>query len=148
MKLLLKIIIALFIGVLFAYFSTESLLELWWFRSLKLETFFLLRESYVGLVSIGTTIVLTVIVFLNFFYIPRALVLHSGNENKGLLGLLQGHTKLLWLFSLLVAVPVLTPVYTHWESFLLYFYAAPSELTDPVYARDISYYLFVIIQIP
>ena len=142
MKLLLKIIIALVITALFAYFLTEFLLELWWFRSLKLETFFLLRESYAGLVIMASTVVMTVLVFCNFFYIPRALGLSCDKEGKGLLGLLQGHTKLLWILSLFMAIPILMPVYTHWESFLLYFFAAPSELTDPVYSRNISYYFF------
>ncbi|NOR80228.1 MAG: UPF0182 family protein [Methyloprofundus sp.] len=142
MKLLLKTFTALLLGVVFAYFSADFLLELWWFRSLKLGTFFVLREIYAGLVSVSTTVVLTVVVFLNLFTIPRALAFQSDYKSKGLLGLLQGHTKLLWVFSLLVAVLVLIPVYTHWESFLLYFYAASSELTDPVYGRDISFYLF------
>ncbi|NOQ12979.1 MAG: hypothetical protein GQ583_00670 [Methyloprofundus sp.] len=142
MKLLLKIFIALLLAGLFVYFSAESLLELWWFRSLDLEVFFLLRESYAHSVRMSTTVVLTIAVFLNFFIIPRVLSKHSGDENRGLLGLLQGHTKWLWLFSLLVAVSVLSPVYAHWERFLLYFYAAPAELTDPVYGKNISFYLF------
>jgi len=142
MKLLLKIFIALLLAGVFAYFASEFLLELWWFSSLKLGMFFLLRESYAVLVSLSITLVLATCVFINLFTIPRALGYQADNENKGLLSLLQGHTKLLCLFSLLVAVLMLIPVYTHWESFLLYFYAAPSELTDPVYSRDISYYLF------
>ncbi|NOR80430.1 MAG: hypothetical protein GQ529_06295, partial [Methyloprofundus sp.] len=142
MKLLLKIFIALLLVVIAAIVYAETLLEFWWFRSLNLETFFVLREGYAYSVFMTTTVVLTIAVFLNFFIIPRVLTQHSGDENKGLLGLLQGHTKLLWIFSLLVAVTVLAPVYAHWERFLLFFYAVPSELTDPVYGKNISFYLF------
>ena len=142
MKLLLKMFIALLLVVIAAIVYAETLLEFWWFRSLKLETFFVLREGYAYSVYMTTTVILTLGVFLNFFTIPRVLAQHSGDENKGLLGLLQGHTKLLLLCSLLIAVLVLSPVYAYWERFLLFFYAVPSELSDPVYGKNISYYLF------
>ena len=142
MKLLFKLIAVLLIAGLCAYVTAEFLMEFWWFRSLNLGTYFVLRESYEWLVKIGTTILLTSLVYLNFSYMPRALSLHKESDNEGLLGFLQRHKKLLWLISFLVVIPLLIPVYTHWESFLLYYFGAKSELVDPVYAKDISYYLF------
>ncbi|OQK15887.1 hypothetical protein AU255_17000 [Methyloprofundus sedimenti] len=142
MKLLFKLIVALLIVGLCAYLTAEFLMEFWWFRSLNLGTYFILRESYEWLVKIGTTILLTNLVYLNFSYMPRALSLHKESDNKGLLAFLQSNKKLLWLISFLLVIPLLIPVYTHWESFLLYYFGAKSELVDPVYAKDISYYFF------
>ncbi|MCK5353662.1 MAG: hypothetical protein KAJ63_00980, partial [Methyloprofundus sp.] len=82
MKLLLKIFIAVLFVVSAAILYAETLLDFWWFRSLNLETFFILREGYAFSVYMTTTVVLTIGVFLNFFFIPRLLAQHSGDENK------------------------------------------------------------------
>ncbi|MBT6576788.1 MAG: COG1615 family transporter, partial [Gammaproteobacteria bacterium] len=142
MKLLFKLIVVLLIVGIFAYFTAEFLMELWWFRSLDLGGFFVLRETYDWLVKIGTTILLTCLVYLNFSYIPRALSLHQDADNKGLLAFLQNHKKVLWLLSLLIVIPLLIPVYANWESFLLFYFGAQSELVDPAYGENISYYFF------
>ncbi len=142
MKILFKLSVALLIIGLLVYLASEFLLELWWFSSLDLGAYFILRESYEWLVKIGATLLLTAIVYLNFSYVPRALALQGHSNNKGLLAVLLKRKKTLWLISLLVVIPLLIPVYTHWESFLLYVFSADSELVDPVYAKNISYYLF------
>ena len=142
MKLLFKLIAVLLIIGVFAYYTAEFLMEFWWFRSLHLGTFFILRESYEWLVKIGTTMLLTSLVYLNFSYMPRVLSLHEEGDQKGLLGVLQRNKKILWLISLLVVIPLLIPVYTHWESFLLFYFGVNSEFVDPVYAKNISFYLF------
>ena len=46
------------------------------------------------------------------------------------------------LFSLIIAVFVAFPLYQHWEDALLYVFAPPAGLRDPVYGKDVSYYLF------
>ncbi|WP_428356527.1 UPF0182 family protein [Methyloprofundus sp.] len=142
MKLFFKLLAVLLIVGLLAYITAEFLMEFWWFRSLNLGAYFVLRESYEWLVKIGTTLLLTSLVYLNFSYMPRALSLHKESDIKGLLAFLQRNKKLLWLISFLVVMPLLMPVYTHWERFLLFYFGAKSELVDPVYAKNISFYLF------
>ena len=142
MKLLFKLIVALLIVGTFGYFTAEFLMELWWFRSLDLAGYFILRESYEWLVKIGTTVLLTSLVYFNFAYIPRALSLHDATDNRGLLAFLQNHKKVLWLLSLLIVIPLLIPVYANWENFLLFYFGAPSALIEPAYGKNISYYFF------
>ncbi|NOQ62952.1 MAG: hypothetical protein GQ582_00385 [Methyloprofundus sp.] len=142
MKLLPKLSIALVILLGLIYFAAHFLLESWWFSSLRLGVYFQLRESYEWQVKSITTVFLTLIVYLNFIYVPRALNFSDEQKKLGLIGFLLRHKKLLGLLAFLASIPLLIPIYAHWEDFLLYFYAAPSELTDPVYGRDISFYLF------
>jgi len=140
MKLLLKItltLITLFIGI---YYSSDFLLNFWWFSSLDLASFYLLRESYAAIVIIATTSAFTLLIYYNFSAIPRTLGLNA--ESKDILDFLQQRKKTLLLLSLAIAVPVLAPVYAHSEDFLLYFFSVQSELHDPVYSKNISYYLF------
>lgn len=142
MRMLLKVLMGLLlIGLLF-YFCTEFLLELWWYRSLKLEQFFLLRESYEGSVNTTLTLVVAGLFYLNFFIIPRLLGNDLAGSRFGVLAFLQKRHKSLGVLSVLFSVLILSPIYPHWEQLLLYFYAVPSELVDPVYNKNISYYFF------
>jgi len=142
MKLLLKITIGILVIGLSGYLFSDFLLELWWFSSLGFGRFFLLREGYEDFVKIGTTIAFSTLIYANFAYIPRALAIQSDVANLGLAGKLKKYKKLLGLLSFLIAIPVLIPVYENWESFLLFYFGAESELVDPVYGKHISYYLF------
>jgi len=142
MKLLFKIIIALLLLGFSAYLASDFLLEFWWFTSLGLGGFFLLREGYASLVCVGSSVVFASVVYFNLAYIPRALALAPESARKGLVGQLQSNKKLLFLLALLITIPLLIPVFNHWESFLLYYFGAESELIDPVYGKNISYYLF------
>ncbi len=44
--------------------------------------------------------------------------------------------------SLVLAVLVAFPLFEQWEAFLLYVFGPSKGVTDPVYSKDISYYLF------
>jgi len=120
MKLILKIFIALLIAATIGYYSIGFLLNFWWFSSLKLGTFYILRESYAGLVIGGTTMAVASLLYLNLAYVARALALSTLNDLKGMLALLAQHPIMLFLFALLVIMPLLGPVYSHWENFLLF----------------------------
>jgi len=140
MKLLLKTIILLAItGLIIGYFFTEFLLELWWFSSLNLGSYFLLRESYAILVIASSSVALLITVYLNLVTIPGKLITHSADASEFFL---QRHGKTAWFVSFLVSIPIIIPIYNHWESFLLFYFGATSELTDPVYSKNISYYFF------
>lgn len=142
MKLIPKILIALLIVLLLAYYSIDFLLNFWWFSSLKLGTFYLLRESYAGLVMVGTTLVVAGFVYFNLAYAARTLSASTVKPLKGLPGGMLRQRIVLFCFSVFVVIPLLEPVYSHWERFLLFYFGVSSELSDPVYANNISYYLF------
>ncbi|NOR69610.1 MAG: hypothetical protein GQ532_07940, partial [Methylomarinum sp.] len=140
MKLLLKIIISLAIPILIiGYFFTEFLLEFWWFSSLNLGSYFLLRESYAILVVLASSVVLFVTAHLNLVSIPRKLISYSDNNGESFL---QRYSKTAWFFSFIICIPILIPIANHWEDFLLFYFGATSELTDPVYTKNISFYFF------
>lgn len=142
MKLLIRLAVLIFCAAVVVFFAAEFLMELWWFSSLKLGGYFVLRENYEWLVKLGTTVLLTSLVYLNFVFIPRALSLQHSYNSRGLLALLIKHKKTLCLLSLFVVIPLLIPVYANWERFLLFYFGAQSELVDPAYGKNISYYLF------
>jgi hypothetical protein len=54
----------------------------------------------------------------------------------------SGSMKVYTPLSLLLAVPIATPFYEKWEQALLYFFSPAAGVADPVFGRDIGYYLF------
>lgn len=136
MNLLSRIVlILLIIALVSAYFFFDFLLELWWFNSLDLGSYFLLRESYAFLVILCSSIFFIVLAQLNLVTIPRRL---DGQSHFFLLK----NRYFSWLGCLLISIPLLIPIYTNWETFLLFYFSASSELTDPVYSKNISFYFF------
>jgi uncharacterized protein len=144
------VIILLGIGA-FIFFSMDYLMELWWFTELGYEYYFLLRDGY--LVSLLTAIILVFapFIFLNFLLAARITQSdtqrsspESGNGNENWLKTLIS-SRAIRVFiplSLLLTIPLLIPVALNWESVLLYFFSSKSGVVDPVYGKDISFYLF------
>ncbi|MEA1048531.1 UPF0182 family protein [Lamprobacter modestohalophilus] len=56
--------------------------------------------------------------------------------------LIIGSRRFSVLASLILALFVAYPLYHHWESALLFLFAPPAGIADPVYGLDISLYLF------
>ena len=100
MKILKGFIGLLLISVFF-YFCTGFLLELWWYRSLNLGKFFLLRESYAYSIYIIATGVVAGSVYVNFVTIPYLLTYGASERNLGVLSALQTRKKLLGIFSVI-----------------------------------------------
>ena len=138
----------LLIGLI-VFYSTNFLIDLWWFETLGLGSYYALRETYRDLLLLFVTIVISSIIYINFVIIPRLFPVGPADDAQSEQNiysslpfkLLSSRTTLV-LLSIILSIPVLIPVFNNWESFLLFFFSSSSEIKDPVYARDISFYLF------
>jgi len=139
--------------VLFGLVFTEFLVDDWWFQSLGYGFYFWQRLLYRYLVLAGFTLLFFLVMFLNFWVATRFLGQAPLGEATTTSRLRLGYRRLLeyfrqrslkfsLLFSLGIAVFVAFPLYHHWEDTLLFLFAPPAGLQDPVYGKDVSYYLF------
>ncbi|MFZ5447286.1 MAG: UPF0182 family protein [Thermodesulfobacteriota bacterium] len=139
--------------VLLALVFTDFLVDVWWFQSLGYGSYFWQRLLYRYLVFASFTLLFFLVMFLNFWGATRFLGRVPSVEAKPASGLRRWYRRLLeyfrqrslkfcLLFSLVVAVFVAFPLYVHWEDALLYVFAPAAGLRDPVYGKDVSYYLF------
>jgi hypothetical protein len=139
--------------VLFALIFTDFVVDLWWFQSLGYGFYFWQRLLYRYVVLAGFTLLFSLVIFLNFWGATRFLGRAPLVETKPVSGLRRGYRRLLEYFrqrslrfclflSLIVAVFVAFPLYLHWEEALLYVFAPAAGLKDPVFGKDVSYYLF------
>lgn len=132
---------------------TNFLVDLWWFDSLGYQGYFWLKLLYRYIISGGLTLLFFLIFYTNFRIAARYLGLSgiSGEDlpssevrrrkslaEKFATGSMEVYTPL----SLLMAVAVAVPFYRKWEQALLFFFAPSTGTPDPIFGRDVGYYLF------
>jgi uncharacterized membrane protein (UPF0182 family) len=139
--------------VVFSFVFLDFLVDLWWFRALNYEGYFWLRQAYRYLVFVGVTLSFFFIFFLNFWvasrYLGASISTTAGTAKpkqeryRKLIEMFRrGSLKVYVPFSLALSILVALPIFSKWETFLLYIFGPDAGVTDPVFGRDISYYLF------
>ena len=147
------IVIAIILYVAFYVLFLDLFIDLWWFNSLEFEGYFWLKLLYRFILSGGVTITFFGIFFFHFWIASRYLGLNPPDEilldidkrkryQKFSEVFMNGSSKVYTPLSLILAIMVATPFYEQWESALLFFFGENSGTVDPVYANDISFYLF------
>ncbi len=133
---------------------THFLVDLWWFEALEFEAYFWLRLLYRYILSGGVTLFFFLILFLNFLAASRYLGVEQdvlsdltttseGRRSRRLLAVFQtGSLRIFTPLSIMLAVAVAWPFYADWEQALLFFFGPSSGTADPVFNKDISFYLF------
>ncbi len=137
------------IAGLFIFAATHFLVEIWWHASLDMLLYYLMRVLYRDLIALAVTLAQGGFIFLNFITIPLVLrcqpaALFPRSRVMNRLGrlLLTPSGKLFVLSAAIFTMPILTPIYLHWEDFLLFFFNSGSDMKDPVFGQDIGFYLF------
>lgn len=137
-------------SLVLAFFLTDFIVDLWWFRSLGYEGFFWLRLTYRHLILAGFTFIFFTIFFLNFWLGSRYLGTTTpplandqarSRYRKLVHNFRTGSLKFYAPFSLILAVLVAWPLYQNWEEALLYIFGPAAGWQDPYFGQDISYYL-------
>lgn len=143
-------VIGLGIGIALTHF----LVDLWWFQSLDFGGYFWLRLLYRYILSGGVTVFFFLIFFLNFLAASRFLGVDQetlaelaetseGRRSRRLLALFQtGSLRVFTALSLVFAVVIASPFYANWEQCLLFFFGPRAGIEEPVFANDVSFYLF------
>jgi uncharacterized membrane protein (UPF0182 family) len=142
------------LGALLAWLSlvvTNYLVDIWWFDSLGYEFYYWQRLLYRYAIFASVSIVFFLIFFLNFWiasrylgtaprpHAPSAQKYYQKIYHKFQTGSMLVYTPL----SLAFAIPIAMPLYRKWESFLFYLFGSAAGLQDPVFGKDVSYYLFL-----
>ena len=133
---------------------THFLIDLWWFEALDFRGYFWLRLLYRYILSGGVTLFFFLILFLNFVAASRYLgvdqdtladltATSEGRRSRRLLSLFQtGSLRIFTPLSVMLAIAIAWPFYADWEQALLFFFGPNAGISDPVFNRDISFYLF------
>ena len=136
--------------VLFSFQFNDFFIDLWWFRSLSLESYFYMRLLYRYVIFSLVTLLFFLIFFFNFFVASRYLGssypsvngTEAKTENKLIRMFRKGSLKIYTPLSLLATIPIALPFYEKWEKALLFIFRPSAGAPDPIYHNDISFYLF------
>ena len=128
----------------------DFFIDLYWYSSLGYSGLLLFKLMYKYLVFIGVTLFFFLVIFLNFWIASRYLGCNfSGvcrpevtKTGKLIQAFRTGSLKVYTPLSLILSIPLALPLYKQWEATLLYIFGPNSEVKDPVYNIDVSYYLF------
>lgn len=142
----------LILGLALGYAFNRFIVDLWWFRALDYEPYFWLRLVYRYVVFFLATLLFFGIFFLNFWigakYLGAAPPFLKREKPgwrtyRALYEKFQQRSLLVYLpVTVALAILLALPLFAHWESALLYLAAPSSGLSDPVFGKDVSYYLF------
>ncbi len=146
------LVIAIIIYVAFHFIFLDLFVDLWWFQSLKLESYFWLRLLYRFFLSGGATLLFFTIFFFHFWIASRYLGVNPPDEILSNIDkrrrfqrfadtFMNGSVKIYTPVSLVLAIFIAIPFYQQWESALLYLFGGSSGVTEPVYKYDTSFYL-------
>jgi uncharacterized membrane protein (UPF0182 family) len=146
------LVIAVILYVALYYIFLDLFVDLWWFESLKLESYFWLRLLYKFFLSGGVTLAFFAIFFFHFWIASRYLGLNPPDEVLDNLDkrrrfqrfadiFMNGSVKIYTPVSLALAIFIAIPFYTQWETSLLYFFGSDSGVKEPVYGNDVSFYM-------
>lgn len=149
--LVVSVLILAGIALALSFFFSRFLVEIWWFNSVGYEAYYWQRALYKYAVLGSVSLFFFLIFFMNFrvasTYLGTTQPDKAGSVSKrSYRNLLRGfRTGSMWIYtplSIVLAVVIALPLYQRWEAFLLYIFAPQSGTVDPVYGKDISYYLF------
>ncbi len=142
------------VGVIVAVslFFTDFLVDTWWFGSLGYELYFWQRVLYKYAVFASVFLCFFLIFFLNFWVASRFLGNAPASQDRSA-DSLRSYQRLLhafrtgsmWIYtplSAVLSVVIALPLYERWEGFLLYLFSPAAAIKDPVYGKNISFYLF------
>jgi len=140
------------IVIALSFFFSHFLIDIWWFDSVGYEAYFWQRALYRYAVLGSVSIFFFLIFFLNFWVASRFLgaalpaKTSTAASLKSYRLLLRGfRTGSMWVYtplSIILSVVIALPLYEQWEAFLLYLFSPRAKVADPVYGKDIGYYLF------
>lgn len=142
--------------VIFNFVFLDFFVNLWWFDSMNLEGYYILRLFYRYLVFSCVLLFFFLIFFSNFWIASRYLGYSLGKEevcapddiacqrrHRRLLKMFQsGSLKVYTPISAILAIPIAAKFYERWEDGLLFFFGPSAGISDPAYGKDIGYYLF------
>jgi len=144
---------AITLYVAFYFVFLDFFVDLWWFRSLEFEGYFWLRLLYRFIFSGAVTLFFFGIFQSHFWIASRYLGLNPPEEvllddakrrrfQRFADVFMSGSFKVYTPISLFLAMLIAIPFYLQWEDALLFFFGSDAGITDPVYGKDVSFYLF------
>jgi uncharacterized protein len=153
----LKLLVLAAIGLVLLYVVLalvfmNFVVDLWWFESLGYLGYFFRRLTYRYIILIVFSLLFFLVFFLNFWVASWFLGTAPPEGDQPSLArsryryfldkFRSGSLKLYTPFAIILALILAWPFFQRWEQTLLFLFARPAGVKDPVFGIDISFFLF------
>jgi uncharacterized membrane protein (UPF0182 family) len=139
------IVILIVLGALASSFYTAWL----WFQNLQFSSVFLTMEISKVLIGLAAALVFLLVVGINYYvarlYVKKTHPVSGKRDGSSLEGFPISEKKVRWTigaFIIIVALMIGSAASTKWSMILLYFHPASFGISDPIFGRDVAFYVF------
>ncbi|WP_459915993.1 UPF0182 family protein [Desulfocicer niacini] len=139
----------LILGILIAvvkFIFVDFFVDLWWFQTQGMKLYYILRTFYPYLVLIFFTSIFSVVFYINFrvaFQIVGFTDEEPVVKGKNWLKYVNHALRNMYLIlSVVMGLIIAIPIFKDWENSLLFLFGNNSNVVDPLFGKDISFYLF------
>ncbi|MBF0233046.1 MAG: UPF0182 family protein [Desulfamplus sp.] len=147
----MAIIIGFFaiLGILIAtvkFIFVDFFVDLWWFQSQEMTFYYILRILYPYLVLLFFTSIFFGFFYVNFRIASRIIEFKNKpavfKEKTWLKYINDALQNMYIIVSFVMALIIAIPIFRDWENSLLFLFGSNSDVIDPLFGKDISFYLF------
>jgi uncharacterized membrane protein (UPF0182 family) len=145
-RVVIAVIAALVVlGALASSFYTAWL----WFQNLRFSSVFLTMEVSKALIGLATVLVFLLFVGINYYvarrYVKKTHPVIVKGDGSSLEGLPISDKAVGWTmgaFIIIVALMIYSAASAKWSMILLYFHPTSFGTSDPIFGRDVAFYVF------
>ncbi|MBW2039290.1 MAG: UPF0182 family protein [Deltaproteobacteria bacterium] len=139
------IVILIVLGALASSFYTVWL----WFQNLQFSSVFLTMVISKILIGLAAVLVFLLVVGINYYvarlYVKKTHPVSDGEGGISVEGLPISERGIRWAigaFLIIVALMIGSAASTKWSMILLYFHPKSFGISDPIFGRDVAFYVF------
>lgn len=142
-------LIAFFLALIFLPQLISLYVDWLWFKDVNFEKIFTVRINAQAITALAGGLAGFVISYLNIWFSMRAtkgrsITLNFGNQPMPQLNILKYFDRLKIIVPIAIAWFAGLMLSNNWIKFLYYFNGVASGHTDPIFGKDVSFYLFTL----
>ena len=148
-----RIILIVILGLIFALFSLPQFISFYvdwlWFKDVRFEQIFITKINAQAITALAGMLAGFIITYLNIWFsmratMGRAVVTTSYSQAIPQLDVLKHFDRLKIIVPIIIGLFVGLLLNNSWLTFLYYFNGVASGFSDPLFGKDISFYLFAL----
>jgi uncharacterized membrane protein (UPF0182 family) len=145
-----RVVIAAIVALIVLGALASSFYTAWlWFQNLQFSSVFLTMEVSKALIGLAAALVFLLFVGINYYvarlYVKKThpvIVKRDGSSIEGLPISDKALRRTMGAFIIIVALMIYSAASARWSMILLYFHPTSFGTSDPIFGRDVAFYVF------
>lgn len=148
-RILIPVSLTLFLAIFFLPQFISLYVDWLWFKDVRFEKIFTIKINAQAVIALAGGLAGFVISYVNIWFSMqatkgRSIVITFGNQAMPQLNILKHFNRLKIIVPVLIGLFAGLLLSNDWLKFLYYFNGQDSGYSDPIFGKDISFYLFTL----